>query len=380
MLYKGYVLREDKTMKRVKVAELTPGMVTAEDVYNYNDQLVLPKGLALTEQSIQRLETFAIMSIRIDDGKAVEMAPEVPEAQPAVPFDETPYSERVKASEEFKEFKAKFEENLGDFKESMNDIIQKGTPINVDSVLKDTLSMIHTGNGRVNIFDMLQNMRQYDDLTYAHCLNVALICNVFAGWLHMSQDEIELATLCGVFHDIGKLSIPDEIVKKPGKLTDEEFKLIKTHTVEGFRILQNQDINDHIKNAALMHHERCDGSGYPLGFTSNQIDKFAKIVSIADVYDAMTASRVYRGPLCPFKVIETFEQEGLQRYDAEYILTFLENVVMTYMGNTVRLSDGREGKVVFINKNNLSKPMLESKNGQFIDLSKEKGVSIEMIL
>lgn len=367
-------------MKRVKVAELTPGMVTAEDVYNYNDQLVLPKGLELTEQSIQRLETFAIMSIRIDDGKAVEMAPEVPEVQPAVPFDETPYSERVKASTEFKEFKAKFEENLGDFKESMNDIIQKGTPINVDSVLKDTLAMIHTGNGRVNIFDMLQNMRQYDDLTYAHCLNVALICNVFAGWLHMSQDEIELATLCGVFHDIGKLSIPDDIVKKPGKLTDEEFKLIKTHTVEGFRILQNQDINDHIKNAALMHHERCDGSGYPLGFTSNQIDKYAKIVAIADVYDAMTASRVYRGPLCPFKVIETFELEGLQRYDAEYILTFLENVVMTYMGNTVRLSDAREGKVVFINKNNLSKPMLESKNGQFIDLSKEKGVSIEMIL
>jgi putative nucleotidyltransferase with HDIG domain len=367
-------------MKRVKVAELTPGMVTAEDVYNYNDQLVLPKGLSLTEQSIERLETFSIMSIRIDDGKAVEMAPEKPDTQPVVPFDQTPYSERVKASTEFKEFKQKYEDTIGDFKSNMNDIVQKGAAIDTDAVLHNTLSMLNTSNGHINIFDMLQNMRQYDDLTYAHCMNVALICNVFAGWLHMDPEEAELVTLCGVFHDIGKLSIPDEIVKKPGKLTDEEFKLIRTHTVEGFRILQNQNINEHIKNTALMHHERCDGSGYPLGFVSYQIDKYAKMVAIADVYDAMTASRVYRGPLCPFKVIEIFEQEGLQCYDAEYILTFLENVVQTYMGNTVRLSDGREGKVIFINKNLLSKPMLEGTNGQFIDLSKEKGVSIEMIL
>lgn len=363
-------------MKRVKVAELTPGMITAEDVYNYNDQLVLQRGLTLDEQSIQRLETFAIMSIRIDDGVAAELAPE----QPEVPFDETPYSERVKASEEFKEFKSKFEEHLGSFKESMNDIVQKGVAIDADTMLKDTVNMLNTSSGRINIFDMLQNMRQYDDLTYAHCINVALICNVFAGWLRLSPGEVEIATLCGVFHDIGKLSIPDEIVKKPGRLTDEEFKLIRTHTVEGFRILQHQDIDIRIKRAALLHHERCDGSGYPLGFTSCQIDKFSKIVAIADVYDAMTASRVYRGPLCPFKVIEIFEQEGLQCYEAEYILTFLEKVVTTYMGNTVRLADGREGRVVFINKNNLSRPMLEGKDGQFIDLSKEKSSSIEMIL
>lgn len=226
---------------------------------------------------------------------------------------------------------------------------------------------------------MLHNMRAYDDLTYAHCLNVALICNVFAGWLHFSQEDIELATLCGLFHDIGKLCIPDSIIKKPDRLTNEEYDVIKTHTIEGYKILQNQPVNDHIKNAALMHHERCDGSGYPFGLTGNRIDKFAKIVSIADVYDAMTAARVYRGPLCPFTVIDIFEKEGLQKYESEYILCFLKNVVLTYIGQRVRLTNGQEGDVVFINPQQFSRPMIKC-GDTFVDLSKQKDIAIERLL
>lgn len=222
-------------------------------------------------------------------------------------------------------------------------------------------------------------MRAYDDLTYAHCLNVALICNVFAGWLHFSQEDTELATLCGLFHDIGKLCIPDSIIKKPDRLTNEEYDVIKTHTIEGYKLLQNQPVNDHIKNAALMHHERCDGSGYPFGLTGNRIDKFAKIVSIADVYDAMTAARVYRGPLCPFTVIDIFEKEGLQKYESEYILCFLKNVVLTYIGQRVRLTNGQEGDVVFINPQQLSRPMIQC-GDTFVDLSKQKDIAIERLL
>lgn len=360
-------------MKRINVSELIPGMVTAEDVYNYNDQLILPKGLTLTDKNITRLEFYSILSIRIDDGQAEETS------SSPVPI-EQPYSERIKASPEFREFKEKFDENLDDFKQNMNDIVQKGAPMDVHEILDETMALLHNTNGPINIFDMLHNMRQYDDLTYAHSMNVALICNVFAGWLHMSAEDIEMATLCGIFHDIGKLAIPDTIVKKPSKLTDEEYNLIKTHTVEGYHILQKQDISIHVKNAALMHHERCDGKGYPLGLSGDKIDKFAKMVAIADVYDAMTAARVYRGPLCPFKVIEIFEKEGLQRYEAEYILTFLENVVLTYMNNTVRLTDGTEGKIIYINKDKLSKPMIQTADKRFIDLSKEHELSIDAIV
>ena len=129
-----------------------------------------------------------------------------------------------------------------------------------------------------------------------------------------------------------------------------------------------------------MHHEKCDGSGYPVHLTADKIDRFAKLVTIADVYDAMTANRVYRNGMCPFKVVEIFEQEGLQKYDVIFIMTFLESVVNTYIDNRVRLNDGRIGTVKWINRQRLSKPMLQLENGTFLELAKNPEISIEQIL
>ncbi|MCR5655168.1 MAG: HD-GYP domain-containing protein, partial [Lachnospiraceae bacterium] len=281
------------------------------------------------------------------------------------------FSDRIKNSPEFREYKQEFDATVTEFKKSLNDIVEKNAPIDTDTLLTQATSLLDGKSTNADYFNMLHNMRNYDDLTFAHSMNVALITNILATWIGLNDEEIEIATLSGLLHDIGKLAIPDSIIKKPGKLTDEEYAIIKKHPYEGYKILQNQPINDHIKNAALMHHEKCDGTGYPLGLSGEKIDPYAKLVAIADVYDAMTAARVYRGPLCPFQAIELFEKEGLQKYEAKYIMTFLENVVMTYMNNRVRLSDGREGDIVFINKSMYSRPMLKSPDGAFIDLAKE---------
>lgn len=367
-------------MKRMNIMNLVPGMVTADDVYAHNHTLILPKGFRLTDEAITRLELYSLISIRIEDEqpKLLEQKTESKEQQ-LTPEGEWTYSQIIQSSAEFKAFKAEFEENIGTLKTCLNDVVEKNAPANVDEMLQGTLEVLSTCKTSSDVFGMLQNMRHYDDLTFTHSLNVALICNVFAEWLGFSEEDRELATVCGLFHDIGKLAIPESIIKKPSRLTDEEYNIIKTHPVEGYKILKNQDINPHIKNAALMHHERCDGGGYPLGVTGDKIDRFAKVVSIADVYDAMTAARVYRGPLCPISVIEIFEKEGLQKYETHYILTFLENIVMTYMNNHVRLSDGQIGKIVYVNKQNLSRPMIATDNG-FIDLTKYPSLKIEEIL
>ncbi len=123
-------------------------------------------------------------------------------------------------------------------------------------------------------------------------------------------------------HDVGKFLIPSDILNKKEKLTDNEFALIKQHPVLGYDLLKELNIDYHVKQAALSHHERCDGSGYPLGLKTNEIDDHAMIVSIADVYDAMTSARKYRTPLCPFEVIAEFEKDGLSKYKPQYILTF----------------------------------------------------------
>ena len=135
----------------------------------------------------------------------------------------------------------------------------------------------------------------------------------------------------------------------------------------------------HIRNAALMHHERNDGTGYPLGLRGEQIDRFARIVAIADVYDAMTATRVYREALCPFRVIEMFEEEGFQKYEVEYLLVFLENVVNTYIQNQCLLSDGTIATIVFVNRSKLSRPVVECE-GRYINLADQPGLKIEKLL
>ena len=361
-------------MRQVATAKLIPGMIIAKDVYTHDDQLILPEGFSLTDHTITKLAYYTIPFVFVKDNSEIKSKSAI-----SVP-EEAPRSVYIRKSPEFQKFSAQFKQDVSQFKDILNDVVERNAPLDVDLLLQDTLSLLDNSRGNIHVFDMLHNLRQYDDLTYTHGLNVALICNVLASWLNLKPEEIELATQCGLLHDIGKLKIPEQIIKKPDRLTDQEYDIIKKHPVEGYKILRKCNVNMHIMNAALMHHERCDGKGYPLGLPAEKIDMYAKIVSIADVYDAMTAARVYRGPLCPFKVIEIFEHEGFQKYDTKFILTFLENVVNTYISNTVRLTDGREGVVFFINKHHLSRPILKTKDG-YIDLSKEpSSVSIETIL
>ena len=400
-------------MKHVRISVLVPGMVTAEDVYDKGKKLILPKGLTLTDKAIMRLESYDIKSVRIEDPVGIEVEdlddiPPVDEADilsmieqrleggeneepepenPFIPvvevheFEEPSHHEKIQADPKFKAFKKGFSRNVTALKGQLNDIVERNSPINVDNMLAPTMALLSAEeNNTFGVFDMLHNMRQFDDLTFTHSMNVALICNVFAKWLGMTKEEAKLATACGMLHDIGKLKIEDSIIKKPDKLTDSEYARIKLHPIEGYKILQHQNINEHIKNSALMHHEKCDGTGYPLKLPADKIDYYAKLVAIADVYDAMTSARVYRGALCPFKVIEIFEQEGLHKYDVVLIMTFLENVINTYIDNRVQLSDGRIGVVKWIDKNNLSKPMIQLPDQSFVELAKYRDLKIERIL
>ena len=358
-------------MKRIDTDKLIPGMITAEDVYNQNNQLILPTVIILNDRTITKLAFYSILSVRVDD--------QVPDTSLGKASYDLSYSEKIRMSPDFVQFRKEFEEDVNNFKSVMNDVVEKGTPLDVDKLMNHTLNILDLTATHPNVFDMLHCMKEYDDATYVHSMNVALICNVFARWMRMNEREICMATVSGLLHDIGKTKIPDNIIKKPGKLTDSEYTLVQTHPQEGYRILQSSQLDPEVLNAVLMHHERCDGTGYPSHLTGQEIGKYAKMVSIADVYDAMTSARIYRGPLCPFKAIALFESEGLQKYDTHCILTFLENVVNTYLLNEVRLSNGLTGHIVFVNRNKLSAPTVQTDHG-FIDLSIRPDITIEALI
>lgn len=362
-------------MKRIRTAMLVPGMVVAQDAINSSNILVVSKGTVLNDEAIMKLTFHGIYAIYIKEDSEHPVS--------GVSEEETGQGEervsRIAQTKEFQEFQASYEKEIETMQDVFNDIItfQEKKP-DISALSVQATQMLDGMQNRFQVFDMLNGIRDYDDSTYCHCLNVALICSVFADWMHMSQMEKELATVSGLLHDIGKLKIPEKIIKKPARLTDEEYWIIKGHPAEGYRILYDARFNVGIQNAALMHHERVDGTGYPLGLKADQIDKYAKMVAIADVYDAMTAARVYRKKICPFQVIEMFEKEGLSMFDPEYLLVFLENMVQTYLRAHVILSDKTEGEIVMLNKQRLSRPILQTKDG-FLNLMERMDLRIEEV-
>lgn len=354
-------------------SELKEGMVTLADVYSASGKLILPKDTIITDSIINRLVDNNVLFVEISDEevgvKEGGFSLEDMIIQPDNSIKETP---------QYKKFARRYDKTIEDMGEHLNDIVHKNAPVDVDAMLNDTLNILKAGDSSFNILTMLSTLKEYDDSTFHHSLNVALICNLLGSWLGLPSDEVELLTSCGIFHDIGKLLIPDKIIKKPGKLTDEEYAIIKTHTKRGYELLRQRNVDIHIQYAALMHHEKCDGSGYPLGLIDNQIDWCAQIVTIADIYEAMTAKRVYRGPLSPFTVIKNFEEDGLKQYNPKFLMCFLEHVVNSYVNCKVVLSNGQEGDIVYINKVRLSKPLIKTKD-DFIDLSKNTNISIEKV-
>ncbi len=354
---------------RVSIYNIKTGMETAADVYSAGGQLLVPADTKFTEETLQKLNSYSIpfVTIYTDDGTT--------EPAPA----DASYADRIKNSREFQEFQEEFSSSLEDVNESLQHIVTSSEDINVDNLLEQTTHLLTHNSTTIGVLDLVNNLRSYDDSTYAHSLNVSIICRVFGQWLKMSDEDLDILTVAGLLHDLGKLLIPPEIIKKPGRLTEEEFNIVKTHPYLGYKHVQNSNLDPRIKSAMLMHHEKCDGSGYPSGLAGSNIQPFAKIVAIADVYDAMTAKRVYRDGMCPFHVIRMFESEGYQKYDVQYLLPFLEGIVQTYINNRVLLTDGRIGEIVFINKHALSKPIVKVQE-QFIDLSTIKDLHVEDIL
>ena len=367
-------------MKEYQTKDLLPGMVTAIPVRTKRGQLIINPNVELTRTLISRLEFYGIASVQITENKQVATPMETPK-DPAYfpakspvsapsPVSDASYSQKLKSSPEFQRFQVDFTLRSQDLKNCFDAYLSDGGTVNKEELLSKNISLVSPKQTTLDVFDMLHNMRQVNDSTYAHSLNVAIISRIIGKWLHFSNEELDTLTLAGLLHDIGKTKIPDEVLNKDGKLTDEEFQMIRNHPKYGYDILKSQPLNSHIKKAALMHHERCDGSGYPMGLTMEEIDDYALIIAIADVYDAMTAARSYRAPLCPFEVIAEFEKDGLQKYKPKYILTFLENIANAYQNNRVMLSDGTSARIVLLNHRRLSKPLVQLDDGACIDLEK----------
>ena len=353
-------------MELKAVIALNPGAVVAEDVLDHKGNVIIKKNTSLDKFLIQKLQIAKIACINIKEPEDFQ----------------TTYFEKIKVSKTFKQFFELYSKNFFEFKAIMENFLNSRVPIDSEKLYKivDDITSPFS-HSKITILDMLAVLETAEaDFLYTHSINVALICKYTAKWFRLDEEDAKSLILCGFYYDIGKFMIPSEILLKQGRLTDEEFDLMKSHTNKGFQLLQGFNIDERIKMCALMHHERIDGTGYPGKLVDEQIDQFAKIIAILDSYEAMTTYRSYRAPLCPFTVIEIFEKDGYGKYDTGCYMTFLERMVEEYIGKEVQLNDGTICVVVLINKHKYSRPMVKTNDGKYIDLATTKDLSIKALV
>lgn len=205
---------------------------------------------------------------------------------------------------------------------------------------------------------LLSTIKDKDEYTSHHSVDVSILALVLGHRIGMPRSELQTLGLCGLLHDIGKVRTPDEILKKPGRLTPDEYRIIKEHTVHGRNILLgNKDCPPMAVEVAHNHHERLDGSGYPRGLREGDIGAFIRIVAIADTYDAMTTTRVYKKGRSNIECFKVLLSEG-NHYDPSLISELIAAIGIFSPGSVGQLSNGQIGVVVRNNEKHMRHPVM----------------------
>lgn len=348
-------------MKVINISSrlLKPDMVLFEDIFSSSGAIILCKDTVLDENYIKKIQLNDIdkVRIRLSENNDLFAARE----------------EKIKSiydKQKIYEFREKYVGKVDEVTQVIKQI-GRGGFVDIQQINQISRHIIREFNTMSDVLNYLHLVRPLDDYTYSHSLNVSLMSIIISKWLNLREDEVDEIATAGLLHDIGKTKISDALLSKPGKLTYEEFEEIKKHTILGYMMLEKvSDATGNIRYSILMHHEKIDGSGYPVGAKDPEIPLFPKIIAIADIYDAMTSNRAYRDKMCPFEVIKNFEIETFGKLDTKVLTVFLKNIANSYLGDYVELNTGEIGEIVFINPNRVWQPIIRF-GEEYIDLSKQ---------
>lgn len=346
-------------MRTVARMDLKPGMTLGADV-TVQGSVLFPAGTVLTQNNINRLKVYSII-----------VATVMEEAD----FASTHY-EKLRYSQNFKIFERKHAENLMKCRKLMMDLVTLGNRIPDQTLLEIYDDMRSTYDNGTILLDYLYNlMPNEDELTFNHSLNSTLLVGAFAEWLALPEGDRKNLILAGFYYDIGKIKLPYDLLWHPGRLTPEEFEVVKRHPAIGWAMLGNVDLDYRIKDAVLMHHERMDGSGYPHQIKGEEIGLYARYLGIVDTYIAMASPRPHRSAITPLQILSHFE-DNIAKYDAELLRPLMKHIADAQLGSSVSLSNESVWEVFRIHSECLSRPILKNKDSLILDLLEHPDLEI----
>ncbi len=340
----------------LSIFECKPGMKIAQTIHNSFGAVMIMQDTILDRQILNRIESMGILEIDV--------------------YQEDKDQIRKNRNENVY---TKYDENVQDLKKIMAKTAV-GEPLDMAKIneITDTIS-----SGIYSSSDIIGKLSQSTDMenyVYTHSINVSFLARTIGKWLGCNDRSIQHLTQAGLLHDIGKSKISDDILNKPGELTEKEFFTIHQHPKYTYDLLSEvEGIHNDVLLGILTHHEREDGTGYPVGVTSEKINLIGKIIAVADTFDAMTSQRYYRESQTPFEVFELMQNGSFGKFHPVILNKFIKNMAEYYHNSKVLLNNGEEAEIVFINYNKVSKPIV-TVEGRFIDLSLEPNLSIEKVL
>ena len=323
-------------MQRVSLERLRPGMMTSENVFTADGQLLLGANAEIQESYLLRLRQIGIPAVYVRN-------PYFDDATPPDIVDELARVRLISSLQ--RQFLLIREGKSWDIHQFMRMAEQIVTEV--------------TLNSRVLV--QLTDIRSYNEFTFGHSVNVAVLSTVIGLALEYSPRKLHDVALGGLLHDVGKMGLDPKILNKRGKLTEEEYSVVKTHTTMGFDILRKaipRIVPIPSMHMALQHHERPDGAGYPRSLKKTEIHEYALIAAVADVYDAVTCDRPYNKGKFPHEACLLMTEGMTRQFDMDVLTAFLTRVAIYPIGSVVLLSTGEIGVVSEIHWGMQNRPTL----------------------
>ena len=299
--------------------KLQPGMVTAQSIYNSSGASYLTRGTELTRQYINKLCALGINDLHVlSYSSEIKLLP---------PEDVLSEKTRVMAIQRVYDVFAQVEET-GTFE--------------FEPLAKAAAAMVSDIATRSSNLVQLTDIRVHDEYTFAHSVNVAMLSGMLGRLAHLPEGQIQELTLGGLLHDLGKIIVPPEILNKRGRLTKNEFDIIKHHPEAGFAKIRSMSLQDaHMLGImAMQHHEHMDGTGYPGRRKDREIHAYGRICAIADVYDALTSSRPYKKAYSPAVAYHIMSNCSEGHFDRRLLKLFFSNVAIYPVGTVVKTTEG----------------------------------------
>ena len=344
-------------MSEIQVKELSVGTTLNDNVYSSDGKtLLLKKGMKLTVDHIDGLQNRGINTVRIDSFTP-GAAP--PKAKDGVHKDDVPFTypesleERLFVQHEGKPILKLDDPTVKKTKKEAIDTAHKilekvsmSSTVATSEAVDTAREIIQAITVNHQAFINIAGVKAYDEYTFEHSVDVATYTTIIAKECGIAMDGLSSICTGALLHDVGKMLVDQNILNKPGKLTDEEFEVIKTHSSKGYGILRENNVQEEVAVIAHGHHKHCNGGGYPREIHEDKMPESVQMCAIADVYDALTADRVYRKAMSVTKAMKIILSESGKQFNKEIVSVFQRTIGIYPIGATVKLNNGYTARVV----------------------------------